>query len=159
MESLKQPKIHIFWYHTWYHTIYMKYRYRISIRIFRPLKYRYHISIGIIGPVQYQCRIGIEISVLNGISIKSVQKKVVSKGSAIYQRTPYRSSLETPFCAWSWKWGAPKVCNIKMSHNCIPTIPLYERTPYNQQLRVQSSELGDTFLYLKLEVGVGAQKS
>ena len=54
--------------------------------------------------------------------------------------------------------GVPKVCNIKMSHNAIPTIPLYQRTPYNQWLRVQS-ELGDTFLCLKLEVRVGAQKS
>ena len=81
MKGLKQPKIHIFWYHTWYHTISMKYRYRISIRIFRPFKYRYHISNGIIGPVQYQYRIGIEISVLDGISIVSVSKKVVSKGS------------------------------------------------------------------------------
>ena len=51
---------------------------------FRPLKYRYRISIGIIGPVQYQYRIGIEISVLDGISIVSVSKKVVSKGSDVW---------------------------------------------------------------------------
>ena len=158
MKTLKQPKIYIFLvsykvsYH--FHEVLVSYQYQD----FRPLKYRYRISIGIIGPVQYQYCIGIEISVLNGISIKSIQKKVVSKGSAIYQRTPYRSILETPFCTRSWKWGVPKVCNIKMSHNAIPTIPLYQRTPYNQQLRVQS-ELGDTFLCLKLEVRVEAQKS
>ena len=73
----------IFGYHTWYHTIYIKYRYRISIRIFRPLQYRYRISIGIVGPVQYQYCIGIEISVVDGISIVSVSKKVVSKGSGL----------------------------------------------------------------------------
>ena len=76
----------------------------------------------------------------------------------IYQTTPYRSILETPFCTRSWKGGVPKVCNIKMSHNAIPTIPLYQRIPYNEWLMVQS-ELGDTFLCLKLEVRVGAQKS
>ena len=62
----------------------MKYRYRISIKIFRPFKYQYRISIGIIGPVWYQYCIGIEISVLDGISIVSVSNNVVSKGSDWY---------------------------------------------------------------------------
>ena len=98
---------------------------------------------------------------VNEIEIETLKENcllILFQTMPMFQTTPYRSILETPFCTRSWKGGVPKVCNIKMSHNAIPTIPLYQRTPYNQWLRVQS-ELGDTFLCLKLEVRVGAQKS
>ena len=50
-------------------------------RSFRPKKYQYSISIEVQGPGKYQYSISIEFSDLGSISIVSVSKKTVSKGS------------------------------------------------------------------------------